>query len=35
MRDNLPKKPWVNETAIVNLDEAKNDGTHWVAYKKK
>lgn len=34
MRDSLPKKPLVNESAIVNLDNASGEGTHWVCYKK-
>lgn len=34
MRDALPKKPWYNETGIVNLDSSKGFGTHWVCYKK-
>lgn len=34
MRDTLPKKSRINESAIVNLDEAKNSGTHWVAFRK-
>jgi len=34
MRDNLPKKIWVNETGIVNLDSSIGPGTHWVCYKK-
>lgn len=35
MRDNLPKKPYQNECAIVNLDSINGPGTHWVAYCKK
>jgi hypothetical protein len=35
MRDNLPEKPYVNESAIVNLDSSNGPGTHWVAYKKR
>ena len=35
MRNTLPKTgPFKNETAIVNLDNEQNPGTHWVAYKK-
>jgi hypothetical protein len=34
MRDCLPKHPRVKECAIINLDESKNQGTHWVAYAK-
>lgn len=35
MRDSLPKKPWKNEAAIVNLDSSSGPGTHWVCYRKK
>lgn len=35
MRDNLPKKIKSKECGIVNLDSAKNIGSHWVAYIKK
>lgn len=35
MRDTLPKKTKYNESAVVNLDSNKNNGTHWVAYKKR
>lgn len=35
MRNRLPKRARVNETAIVNLDDFLNRGTHWVAYVKK
>ena len=35
MRDNLPRKgPWKRECAIINLDDARGPGTHWVAYRK-
>lgn len=34
MRDNLPKKPHLLESGIVNLDSYKGPGTHWVAYYK-
>ena len=35
MRNNLPfDGPWHNESAIVNLDDYENRGTHWVCYKK-
>jgi hypothetical protein len=35
MRDDLPRtKPKTNETAIVNLDDSRGPGTHWVCYKK-
>lgn len=34
MKDALPKKPYMNESAIVNLDNAAGEGTHWVCYKK-
>lgn len=35
MRDTLPKKPYIKECAILNLDSVKNSGTHWVAYVKR
>lgn len=35
MRDDLPKKPWKNECAIVNLDDSTGNGTHWVCFRKK
>lgn len=34
MKDQLPRKPKKIECAIVNLDDSKNEGTHWVAYVK-
>lgn len=35
MRNNLPKKAWVNECGVVNLDSIHGMGTHWVAYRKQ
>lgn len=35
MRDNLPKKPYYNESGIVNLDSKNGRGSHWVAYIKR
>lgn len=36
MRNELPSSgPYFNESAIVNLDESKGSGTHWVAYRKR
>ena len=35
MRDRLPKKPRNNESAIVNLNKDSEEGSHWVAYRKK
>lgn len=35
MRNKLPKKPWIIECAIVNLDNSTGPGTHWVAYYKE
>lgn len=32
MRDTLPKSPFLKECGIINLDNSKNSGTHWVAY---
>lgn len=35
MRNELPEKgPHKYESAIVNLDDKNNLGTHWVAYRK-
>ena len=36
MRDNLPinNKPWKRECGIINLDNSKGPGTHWIAYSK-
>ena len=34
MRDELPIKQRVNESAIVNLDTTAGPGTHWVCYRK-
>lgn len=36
MRDSLPLAgPHYNESAIVNLDDTRGPGTHWVAYRKR
>ncbi|KAK9731983.1 hypothetical protein QE152_g13195 [Popillia japonica] len=35
MRDSLPKIPYKNECAVINLDSVKNSGTHWVCYCKE
>lgn len=35
MRNALPSKPNLNESAIVNLDDKDGNGTHWVAYLKR
>lgn len=34
MRDELPVRPLDKECAIINLDSARNSGTHWVAFAK-
>lgn len=34
MINELPDLPWLNETGIVNLDNTRGPGTHWVCYKK-
>lgn len=34
MKDSLPKNPYINESAIVNLDDTTGEGTHWVCYRK-
>lgn len=35
MRNALPRKPKLNESAIINLDDKENAGTHWTAYIKR
>ena len=35
MRDRIPKRIKRNESGIVNLEDSKGSGTHWVAYKKR
>lgn len=35
MRDDLPKSPYKNECAVVNLDSRDGPGTHWVCYCKR
>jgi hypothetical protein len=35
MRNALPSSPRVNESSIINLDDANGPGTHWVAYVKR
>lgn len=37
MRDSLPitRGIHINESGIVNLDNAAGSGTHWVAYAKR
>ena len=35
MIDELPIKPWVNESAIVNLNNSSQTGSHWVCYVKQ
>lgn len=35
MRNTLPKSPYINESGIINLDNAEGPGTHWVAYAKR
>ena len=35
MRNSLPTDgPKINESAILNLDDVRGRGTHWVAYCK-
>lgn len=35
MRNKLPiNGPRNNESAVVNLDDFQNEGTHWVCYRK-
>ena len=36
MRDELPSNSaYYNEPSVVNLDNARGIGTHWVAYRKR
>lgn len=36
MRNSLPRNGQkLNESAIINLDDAGGLGTHWVSYKKR
>lgn len=35
LRDELPKRPRLNECGILNLDDSKGSGTHWVAWIKR
>ena len=32
MKDQLPKRPHVRETGIINLDDHHEPGTHWTCY---
>lgn len=34
MRNALPRRPRLNESGIINLDNFDGPGTHWTAYKK-
>ena len=34
LRDELPKKPRLNECGILNLDDSNGNGTHWVGFLK-
>jgi len=35
VRDELPKKPRTTECGILNLDDSKGNGTHWMAWIKR
>lgn len=35
MRDRLPKKAFLSECAVINLDSIHGPGSHWVAYCKQ
>ena len=35
VRDELPKTPLTNECGILNLDDSKGNGTHWIAWIKR
>jgi len=34
MRDTLPRTPWDIENGVVNLNLYRQEGSHWVAYRK-
>lgn len=34
LRDELPRKPWLTECGIINLDDGRNGGTHWCCFIK-
>ena len=34
-RDTLPKKAYLNECSILNLDTSSGEGTHWVMWFKR
>ena len=34
LRNELPKIPRKKECGIMNLDDGRNDGTHWIAWHK-
>ena len=34
-RDELPKKPRLNECGILNLDDSDSSGTHWQSWIKR
>lgn len=33
-RDQLPKRCWINECGVLNLDNFEGEGTHWTSYYK-
>lgn len=35
MLDELPSKPWVNESGIINLNRSFQSGSHWTCYIKR
>ena len=35
MKNQLPEKPYLNESGIVNLQTDKQPGSHWISYIKK
>jgi len=35
MRNALPSDACRNESSIINLDDARGPGIHWVAYVKR
>ena len=35
MLDQLPRKPWVNESGVINLNKSSEPGSHWTCYIKR
>lgn len=35
MQDELPRKPWKNESIVMNLHTKNEPGSHWVCFVKR